>query len=135
MNESTSWNGYTIYGDSVEIDKMIATTNIISLDKNDIIGVLSREGEHRIATGVGVDCESALNAALSSRGSLLEDITAMIVYIYCKDKSQLLMSEISSLLEPIKECISADCDLLWGFAEDTEIECPRKITLLVTSRE
>ena len=133
MKELTSWNGYTVYGDSSELDKIIATPNIIALDKNDIIGVLSRGGEHRIATGVGVDCESALNAALSALECPLEGITVMIVNIYCKDKSQLLMSEISSMLEPIKEGISADCDLLWGVAEDAEMECPRKITLLVTS--
>lgn len=133
MNESTSWNGYTVYGDSSEIDKMIATTNIISLDKNDIIGALSYDGEHRIVTGEGVDCRSALKAALTALGCPHERVTAMIVNIYCENRSQLLMSEINSMLEQIKECISADCDLLWGVAEDAEMECPRKITLLVTS--
>ena len=133
MNESTSWNGYTVYGDSSELDKIIATPNIISLDKNDIISVLSREGEHRITTGVGADCLSALNAAISALGRPLDKVTAMLVNIYCKDKRQLQMSEIGSMLEPFKECLDTDCDVLWGIAEDAEIKSSRKVTLLVTT--
>ena len=133
MNESTSWNGYTVNGDSSELDKIIATPNIISLDKNDIISVLSREGEHRITTGVGADSLSALNAAISALGRPLDKVAAMFVNIYCNDKRQLLMSEIDSMLEPFKECLDPDCDVLWGIAEDAEIKSSRKVTLLVTT--
>ena len=133
MNESTSWNGYTVNGDSSELDKIIATPNIISLDKNDIISVLSREGEHRITTGVGADCLSALNAAISALGRPLDNVAAMFVNIYCNDKRQLLMSEIDSMLEPFKECLDTDCDAPQHIAVDAEIKSSRKVTLLVTT--
>ena len=133
MNESISWNGYIVYGNSSELDKIIATPNIIAVDKNDIISVLSPEGEHRITTGVGADCLSALNAAISALGHPLDKVAAMFVNIYCNDMRQFLMSEIDSMLEPFKECLDTDCDVLGGVGEDAEIESPRKVTLLVTT--
>ena len=133
MNESISWNGYIVYGNSSELDKIIATPNIIAVDKNDIISVLSPEGEHRITTGVGADCLSALNAAISALGHPLDKVAAMFVNIYCNDMRQFLMSEIDSMLEPFRNGLSTDCDVSWGVAEDKEIESPRKVTLLVTA--
>lgn len=131
MNRSTVWNGYTVYGDSSELDKIIATPNIISLDKNDIIGVLSYDGEHRIVTGEGVDCRSALNAAIASLPFSLEKVTAMAIYIACNSSSPLLMNEVGALIEPL----NADCDVIWGVSENCDIEQPRKIVLLVSAND
>ena len=50
--EHSNWNGYDVYGDIAELDAIVESTGFINLDKDDVIGVLSAEGENCVTTGM-----------------------------------------------------------------------------------
>lgn len=129
MNTSALWNGYTVYGDSSELDKMVAAEGLITLSPNDIIRMLDCDCEHWIVSGYGTDCPSALNAAISTLPFPLEAITAMAIHIRYSCESPLLMKEITGLIEPFDPF----CEVVWSFSEDSGMEHPRKIVILVSA--
>ena len=43
--EISTWGGYAVHGDVKELDRIVESTGLINLDKEDIIKVLSSDGE------------------------------------------------------------------------------------------
>lgn len=44
MDNTTIWNGHTVYGDAKEIDAVIAADGFISIEKSDVLSLFSGDG-------------------------------------------------------------------------------------------
>lgn len=44
--EHSNWTGYDVYGDIRELDTIVKSTGFINLYKEDVVGVLSADGEN-----------------------------------------------------------------------------------------
>lgn len=49
--EHSNWNVYDVYGDIRELDTIVKSTGFINLDKEDVVGVLSADGENCVTIG------------------------------------------------------------------------------------
>ena len=49
--EISTWGGYAVHGDVKELDRIVESTGLINLDKEDIIKVLSSDGEIFVTYG------------------------------------------------------------------------------------
>lgn len=64
--EYSKWNGYYIHGDIKEVDTIVESKGFIELDKEDVVSVLSADGENWITTGYGPSINKALDIALDN---------------------------------------------------------------------
>ncbi len=65
-NGITIWNGYPVHGDIKELDRIIESEGLITLDKDDVVNVLSAEGESHVTSGVNFKLGEAFNEAVNA---------------------------------------------------------------------
>jgi len=66
MNNKATWNGYAVQGDVKELEQITGSKGFVNLDKDDIIAMLSADGENYVVTANAGKIEDAFNAALAN---------------------------------------------------------------------
>ena len=96
MTKTSEWNGYNVYGDIRELDYIVSTEGLINIGKEDIIYVLSAEGENYLTASVNVDFGEAFNQALIGLSCKLDNVNNLLIDFRYGNK-QLKMSKLSSI--------------------------------------
>ena len=131
MNKRISeWNGYAVYGDTRELDDIVGTDGLINLDKEDILSVLSAEGENYLTASVNVDLGEAFNQALIGLSCKLDNVNRLLIDFRCGNK-RLKMSELSSITATLSEA-NPNIEVIWGMSSDETLMDSYKVTLLAS---
>lgn len=129
----SEWNGYAVYGDTRELEYIAETDGLINLDKEDIISVLSAEGENYLTASVNADLGEAFNQALIGLPCKLDNVNSLLIdFLY--GKKQLKMSELSSIPATLSEA-NTDTDVIWGVSSDETLGDSYKVILLASVKE
>lgn len=104
MNNTSTWNGYTVHGDIKELDFIAEAEGMTCLDKNDILSILSSEGENWITVGAGTDMGHAFNEAINNLPCKIDRVNSLLINLSYGSKD-LIISEFLALqniyLKPI----------------------------------
>ncbi|MDE6071658.1 MAG: hypothetical protein K2G53_03805 [Muribaculaceae bacterium] len=126
----SEWNGYAVYGDTRELDDIAGTYGLINLDKEDIITVLSAEGENYLTASVNVDLGEAFNQALIGFPCKLDNVNRLLID-FRYGNQQLKMSELSSITATLSEA-NPNIEVIWGMSSDETLMDSYKVTLLAS---
>ena len=132
MNETSIWNGYTVHGDVKELDKIITESGTINLDGNDIICVLSAEGENWISAEDNINIGDAFKGAVSRLPFTIDKANYILIDFRCGSKKP-DMSEFSIVSESLSKAI-ADVDVIWGMSNDDTLGEKSKVVLVVSAQ-
>lgn len=72
ITQYETWNGYDVHGDVKELDAIVESTGFIELDKEDVVSILSADGENCVISGTGNEMDEAFNNAIDSLPSSIE---------------------------------------------------------------
>ena len=131
-NKESVWENLPVQGDVNELNAIINTPSLISLDRNDIMKVLNAEGDSFIITGTAGSLIEALHSALEKMP--LVYIEDMAVAIWC-GASQFPMSGTSvknALSELDSEINKPDKNISWGIFTDSSLDDSFKVTIIAT---
>ena len=129
--EISEWNGYPVYGDIRELDRIANTDGFIHLDKEDIISVLSAEGENYLISSVNDSLVEAFSEALNSLPCKVDKLNNLMIYFRYGNK-HLKMSELSSVKAKLSEAKPDDIDVIWGTSFDETLGYSCKVILLAS---
>lgn len=129
--ELSNWNGYDVYGDIGELDAIVESTGLINLDKDDVIGVLSAEGESRVTTGTDNHIDEAFTKAINELPYPFDKINSLLISFHygILQPNMTDMSKITSVLS--KAC--HNMDVKWGMAKDESLGNSFKVILVASA--
>lgn len=128
--EHSNWNGYDVYGDIGELDAIVESTGLINLDKDDVIGVLSAEGENYVATGTDNRIDESFTKAINELPYSIDKITNLLISFRCGNL-QPNMADISKIPSFLSDG-NPDMDVKWGIAKDDTLGDSFKVTLVAS---
>ena len=126
----STWDGYAVYGDINELDAIVESQGFINLDKDDVIGVLSAEGENWVTTGTGNRIDEAFKKAINELPCPLDKITSLLIS-FRRGNQQPNMAEISKIPSFLSDA-SSDMDVKWGIAKDESLNDVFKAILVAS---
>ncbi len=129
--ELSTWNGYAIHGDIKELDAIIVSTGYINLDKDDVIGVLSAEGENCVTTGTAPKIDEAFTNAINELPYSINKITSLLISFRCGNR-QPNMAEISKIQSVLSKA-NSEIDVRWGITNDDSIGNSFKVILVASA--
>lgn len=129
--EYSNWNGYDVYGDIRELDAIVESTGFINLDKDDVIGVLSAEGENCVTTGTDNRIDEAFTKAITKLPYSVDKITNLLISFRCGNL-QPNMADISKIPLFLSGA-NPDMDVKWGIAEDDILGDSFKVVLIASA--
>lgn len=130
-SEHSNWNGYDVYGDIRELDAIVESTGFINLDKDDVIGVLSADGENCVTTGMDNLIDEAFTKAVNELPYSINKINSLLISFHCGDR-QPDMTEISKIPTFLLEA-NSDIDVKWGIAKDDTLGDSFKVILVASA--
>ena len=120
MNNGISiWNGYPVHGDIKELDRIIESQGLITLDKDDVVNVLSAEGESHVASGVNAKLGEAFNEAVNSLPCKVDKVDELLIDFRFGNR-QPEMSGLSSITDTLSG-INPDINIMWGISSDESL--------------
>lgn len=128
--EHSNWNGYDVYGDIRELDTIVKSTGFINLDKDDVIGVLSAEGENCVTTGMDNLIDEAFTNAVNELPYSINKINSLLISFHCGHR-QPDMTEISKIPAFLPEA-NSDINVKWGIAKDDTLGDSFKVILVAS---
>lgn len=129
--EHSNWNGYDVYGDIRELDAIVESTGFINLDKEDVVGVLSADGENCVSIGTDNSIERAFTKAVNGLPYTPGKINSLLISFNCGDR-QPDMTEISKIQAFLSEA-NSDIDVKWGIAKDDTLGDSFKVILVASA--
>ena len=128
--EHSNWNGYDVYGDIAELDAIVESTGFINLDKDDVIGVLSAEGENCVATGTGNRIDETFTTAINELPYSIGKITNLLIS-FRGGNLQPNIADLSKIPSFLSE-VNPDMDVKWGIAKDDTLSDSFKVILIAS---
>lgn len=128
MENKSIWNGYPVAGDTAELDYIVEHSGMISLDKHDIISILTTEGENNISTGIASTLCEAFSIAVDSQKNSINCATSLLIYFICGAR-QADMAEMRKITEILGKS-NEDLSILWGMSSDPSLGEKFKVILL-----
>lgn len=129
--EHSNWKGYDVDGDIRELDAIVESTGFINLDKDDVIGVLSADGENCVTTGMDNLIDEAFRKAVNELPYSIDKINSLLISFHCGDR-QPDMKEISKIPAFLSEA-NSDIDVKWGIATDDTLGDSFKVILVASA--
>ena len=126
--ENSNWNGYDVYGDIKELDAIVESTGFINLDKDDVIGVLSAEGENYVATRTDNHINEAFTKAINE---FPYSINSLLISFHCGNL-QPNMAEISKIPSFLSKA-NPDINVIWGIAKNETLGDSFKVILVASA--
>ncbi len=131
MNNGISiWNGYPVHGDIEELDRIVESEGFINLDKDDVITVLSAEGESTVTSGVNIKLGEAFNKAVNALPCKVDKVEELLIDLRFGNK-QPEMSELSSITDTLSE-VNPDINIMWGISSDESLGDSYKVVLVAS---
>lgn len=129
--EHSTWNGFTVNGDVNELVAIIESTGFINLNKDDVIGVLSAEGENWITTGTDIQLDEAFTKATNGFPFSVDRITSLLIS-FRFGMRQPKMAEISKN-QLILSKANPDINVRWGITYDESLGDAFKVILVASA--
>lgn len=126
--EHSNWKGYDVDGDIRELDAVVESTGFINLDKDDVIEVLSAEGENCVTTGTDNSIDKAFTKAVNGLPYTPDKINSLLISFHCGHR-QPDMTELSKIPAFLSEA-NSDIDVKWGIAKDDTLGDSFKVILV-----
>lgn len=130
MTKTSEWNGFPVYGDIRELDYIVSTDGLINIGKEDIISVLSAEGENYLTASVNANLGEAFNEALIGLPCKFDNVNNLLIDFRYGNK-QPKMTELSSVTATLSEA-NPDIDIIWGMSSDERLGDSYKVILLAS---
>ncbi len=127
-NEISIWNGYPVHGDIKELDRIIESEGIITLDKDDIVSLLAAEGESHVTSGVNANLGEAFNEAVNALPGKVDKVEELLIDFRFGNR-QPKMSELSSITDTLSET-NPDINIMWGITSDESLGYSCKVVLV-----
>ena len=131
--KKSEWNGYSVHGDVKELDRIVESDHFINLDQDDIINVLSAEGDNYVAFAINANLGDAFNAAINSLPCTIDKVNNLLIDFRCGNK-QPQMSELSSVTATFSKA-NPESTVKWGILSDETLGDSYKVTLLASVKE
>ena len=131
--EHSNWKGYDVDGDIRELDAIVESTGFINLDKDDVIEVLSAEGENCVATGTGNRIDEAFTTAINELPYSIGKITNLLIS-FRGGNIQPNIEDISKIPSFLSDA-NPDMDVKWGIAEDDTLGDSFKVILVASANQ
>lgn len=128
----SNWNGYAVHGNVKELDFIADSVGFINLDEDDIISVLSSEGENWIAAGVGSDIDKALSEAITNLPCKINNICNLLIEFICGIR-QPKMKELSVVQAALTD-VNPDVKITWGLTSDESLGETCKAILVASAK-
>lgn len=127
----SNWNGHTVYGDVKELDTIVESQGYINLDKKDVLGVLSAEGDNWITTGTDKQIVEAFKKAVNNLPFPIDKINSLLISFRCGDKQPVVteFSMIPQILSKSDHCF----DVKWGMAKEEDLTDSFKVILVASA--
>ena len=129
-NEISIWNGYPVHGDIEELDRIIESEGLITLDKDDIVSVLSAEGESYVTSGGNADLGEAFNEAVNALPCKVDKVEELLID-FRFGNMQPEMSGLSSITDTLSE-VNPDINIMWGISSDESLGDSYKVVLVAS---
>mgnify|MGYP001104293530 FL=1 len=129
-NGISTWNGYPVHGDIKELDRIIKSEGLINLDKDDVVNVLSAEGESHVTSGVNSKLGEAFNEAVNSLPYKVDKVEELLID-FRFGNSQPKTSELSSITGKLSG-INPDINIMWGISSDESLGDSYKVVLVAS---
>ena len=129
--EHSNWKGYDVDGDIRELDAIVESTGFINLDKDDVIGVLSADGENCVTTGMDNLIDEAFTKAVNELPYSIDKLNSLLISFHCGDR-QPDMTELSKIPAFLSEA-NSDIDVKWGIAKDDTLGDSFKVILVASA--
>ena len=127
-NEISIWNGYPVHGEIKELDRIIESEGLITLDKDDVVNVLSAEGESHVTSGVNFKLGEAFNEAVNALPCKVDKVEELLIDFRFGNR-QPKMSELSSITDTLSET-NPDINIMWGITSDESLGDSCKVVLV-----
>lgn len=129
--EYSKWNCYYIHGDIKELDTIVESNGLINLDKDDVVEVLSAEGEKYVTTGIDNQIDDAFTKAINELPYSIDKITSILISFRCGNR-QPNMTEISKI-QSFLSGANPDIDVRWGITKDDTLGDSFKVILVASA--
>lgn len=130
MNNGISiWNGYPVHGDIKELDRIIESESLITIDKDDIVNLLSAEGESHVTSGVDANLGEAFNEAVNALPCKVDKVEELLIDFRFGNR-QPEMSGLSSITK--LSGINPDINIMWGISSDESLGNFYKVVVLTS---
>lgn len=129
MNNTTIWNGHTVYGDAKEIDAVIAADGLISIEKPDVMSLFSDDGAVYVYTAKGSTLHEAIDKIRNSICTKDVGLTKLLIQVWAGKSFKM------SNLTPITELLNnsnSDIELTWGVCMEDNCSNEVKVTILAS---
>ena len=126
----SEWNGYPVHGDVKELDRIIESDHFFNLDQDDIINVLSAEGNNYVTFAINANLGDAFNAAINSLPCKLDKVNSLLFDFFCGNKKP-EMSELSCIPATLSEA-NTNIDVKWGISSDETLGDSYKVVLVAS---
>lgn len=126
-----SWNGYYVHGDVKELDALMETHGPINLDKDDIVSVLSSEGENWVTAASDTRIDEAYSKAVHSLPFTIDKIHKVLIGFRfgLKKPSMADMSKVTFAISKLTKGV----EIKWGMAIDESLGETFKVVLLASA--
>lgn len=130
--EMFSWNGYSVHGDVKELDAIMETHDPINLDKDDIVCVLSSEGENWVTAASHARIDEAYSKAVLSLPFTIDKIHKVLIGFRfgLKKPSMADMSKVTFAISKLTKGV----EIKWGMSSDETLGETFKVVLLVSAK-
>ena len=129
-NEISIWNGYPVHGEIKELDRIIESEGLITLDKDDVVNVLSAEGESHVTSGVNSKLGEAFNEAVNALPCKVDKVEELLIDFRFGNR-QPDMSEFSSITDSLSGA-NPDINIMWGITSDESLGDSYKLVLVAS---
>lgn len=129
MDNTTIWNGHTVYGDAKEIDAVIAADGLISIEKPDVMSLFSDDGAVYVYTAKGSTLHEAIDKIRNSICTKDVGLTKLLIQVWAGKSFKM------SNLTPITELLNnsnSDIELTWGVCMEDNCSNEVKVTILAS---
>ena len=131
-NGISTWNGYPVHGDIKELDRIIESESFINLDKDDVINVLSAEGESHVTSGVNSKLGEAFNEAVNALPCKVDKVEELLIDFRFGNRHP-DMSEFSSITDSLSGA-NPDINIMWGITSDESLGDSYKVVLVASEK-
>lgn len=129
MDNTTIWNGHTVYGDAKEIDAVIAADGLISIDESDVASMFTDGGVIYVYTSKGATLNEAIDIILNSIHIKQEDLSKLLIQVWAGKGFK--MSDINPIAELLSNS-NSDIELTWGVCMEDNCSNEVKVTILAS---
>lgn len=129
MNNTTIWNGHTVYGDAKEIDAVIAADGLISIEKPDVMSLFSDDGAVYVYTAKGSTLHEAIDKIRNSICTKDVGLTKLLIQVWAGKSFK--MSNLTTITELLNNS-NSDIELTWGVCMEDNCSNEVKVTILAS---